>query len=471
MKRRNLVCDTEMTGKFALLKTVDKSVSRYQVVGEILGIIPKVKKRIEIDVKNYIPIMISIDGGVVFLPIGMKDAPIIGITGKRGCGKSNAATEMIDQILLKTKKDNVFIINDINAEDYSHRFPQDDLETHQVYKHYGLNIEPRGWGKELVTVAPGYTGQVPDKFVDKIFFMDLEEIRSTNVWKCILDFSGSGSKVAELIFDSICLTLQECKDLDEIESKIMKKQRIPKRIRDAIILRMETYMRSPRPNHPIIRPPDMKKDTLKHMFRLFKNHRVVAVNTKYCDSYVDKYKHFYMAGMIDYAFNLQLEGVHHPEKNKTFASRMWVVINEMESQCSTQNQTHGLAKLLKEVYNRGRTRRMGGIWTGLNYAKVSKFIRTQTDIMICFTIRGKDNRVQLRDDFGLTEKTHKNMSYLGKYEAMIISKEIPMVISYPNGRKIETTEPIRGYFLPSISMHLGAGEIIEDGKKIKSEVS
>jgi len=378
-------------------------------------------------------------------------------------GKSMLIHSLIDRINKYTNHKGL-IANDVKGESYSWKWPQDDPNLMRIFSSGFIELREGFEGlSNFITTSPAYCTpkNSPKKLAKKQFFVELEEIKSSDVWKCIMDF---GSKTQSFVFDSVCVMLSKCKSYAEIENFIENEKDLDNKMKKAIKLRIKTYMNYPSPpeGNSLIKSPDISGFTTKDFLSLFRHYRWVSIVTNLCGSYKDGLRNFYLANVFDWVYRMQLNAVHFPSKYPEWTTKLWIIVDEIDSFCSTTEQNHGAAQKLRELANRGRTAGIGIIWANQKYAKVSKFLRSETEILFTFNPGSRDNRKAIMDDMTTSVKVFNDLGHLRRHEVMAITKDIPFVILKPTGNKTRTTKPIQFFPYPSLSMHLGAGETVDD---------
>jgi len=408
------------------------------------------KERIE-KVKE-VAVMISEDNSLICIPYN-QDADVIGIVGKRGCGKTTLINSLVGRIYWKFEGNHI-ILNDSLNQTSEWALPNNDkyqrMDLEKINEHpMPLPIVPLYpiLGKEKIKIVPhGFRMSMP---FDEMF-------------KNYRTFS-QGLKHIELSLDKsekYFLGLKEdilgCKSMDEIKNVVREAYQDvgkgSKKSPDMMIEKINAVL----DNLAEINFTDMSSGVPsrwefdgKKLIPLIGLSEIGLVPSLMTNQLISSYKEFhpsYMQFFID-----KISKYQSKNKNK----RLWIHIDEIGDTYKKGEKKSVAGHSINRLLTQGRNYDIGTSFSIQNYSVLDGEVRNNINYLFTFIYSSKEEINAISKDWDLSKDMKKEIGKLRTHECFAISRENnhPFKVYPFDGKPYETTGIFRGFALPPLSQH------------------
>jgi len=438
-------------------------MSSEQMMAKYLGEVflnPRNRFKIKFPTETDIPFMVNVENKLVCIP-QRADAITIGITGKRGSGKSLIAHSIIDNIFWRWKA-RVWIANDNMQETLEWLKPNTDF----LAQLNALNMKPIGL--PIVMVLPYSNTLVLQRFKKDtpLVIMSLPFIQMIEK----LSLGGSAIYLQNIINDY--KEFEECESEEEVLNLIENRMQeivdnsIDKRKEQSFMnmkIKIMNYIKNlfarklcdincinERTEFGNITKTIRVGEEIEYVFPALMRAGVVpSLNTFDLLTFDKKDYHYHYLeaiyqGIYDWQNNL-------PEEER---KQVYGFIDELQKIASTQKARNPAGDALANMVMSGRPIQMGLIYATPNYTKIPTDIVKGTTYLIALRQKSKEECEAIEKDFSLEKHHIEKMLSFQRFEAIALTTEDEGFALYDElGNRTLTNEPQVGRIIPPLSLH------------------
>jgi len=400
--------------------------------------------------------MISQSGKLVCIDVD-RDMPTIGIVGIRGSGKSRCLHSLVDLVYHKRKEDKLIILNDQHDET-----PTYAIKGRRMQGEY-YNKEDDLWVKQLnslglkpmrLPIVHCYPA-ITDSYFDA----------PNNITKLQISLKHESLFKSEQLFDNnvagstkyfrlLKERLMRCKNydelmsvFDEIDNKAVR-EKLKLLIANLFQEKIVSFDESIISKSFFLNKNKNEKVIMHILMALMASRCIPALMTRSIQN--SKYYTTYLRMIIEDLFDNQKKGWF--AKNQI---NSWLFIDELTGLDSIGEKPNDMTQILQRTVTEGRPSRIATVWATQNYVKVRDKIRTNTRYLISFRLNTDEEVKTIMRDFSLTESQAESIKKLDKerFECVAITSEYFTTYDLKTGEKSQISGFIRGYSIPSLSMH------------------
>lgn len=375
------------------------------------------------------PVMVSTQGEIVCIEES-KDAPTIGVPGVKGSGKSVFSAGLIGRFY-HYQGYKCFMANDQHNETFTHSKPNSVAFMNRDLRF----LQERPKGLPIIYVYPS-TRTLQTQTGGRIIKSSVpfkEFLKNYEFW---INLDKSSKYFKELVpeLKSLSNEVDVMNSITQIENK-NSREKIEKELQ---LLMSGRYFDITGDG---VTKTLVGEKELPLIIGLLKNNWIVSLMTNNLQHY-DKYKHIF-SYYLNQIFEEQddLSGVLGKDKDKVM-----LYFEEINS-CQELNST-----ILNRMVTEGRPRRIGTVWAGQDYSKVTKKIRDNTIYTISLAQKSEE-AAKIGSDHSMEKTDVTKLKNLNKYkgECMGVSKEKFLVYDPKTKSKYLDSGPFFGKYLYPLS--------------------